>query len=188
MIQNQRKRILLVEDEFLLAAMERGMLERDGYEVVVAPSGEKALALFEGGEAFDLVLMDINLGKGMDGTEAARRILALRDLPLAFLSSHTEKEVVETTEGITSYGYIVKNSGETVLLTSIRMAFKLFEARLRERAQTEALLEKIDELERFHRLTVDRELAMIELKREVNLLLTGGGGPAKYRIPELADD
>jgi hypothetical protein len=34
--------------------------------------------------------------------------------PNCFLSSHTEPEVVEKTEGITSYGYIVKNSGETV--------------------------------------------------------------------------
>lgn len=79
--------------------------------------------------------MDIDLGAGMDGTEAARLILGLRDLPLVFLSSHTEPLVVERTEGLTSYGYIVKNSGETVLLASIKMAFRLFQARaeLRDR-------------------------------------------------------
>jgi PAS domain S-box-containing protein len=73
--------------------------------------------------------MDINLGEGIDGTEAAERILRIRDIPVVFLSSHTEPEVVEKTEGITSYGYIVKNSGDTVLLTSIKMAFRLFEAK-----------------------------------------------------------
>ncbi len=72
--------------------------------------------------------MDIDLGRGMKGTEAAETILKAKDIPLAFLSSHTEPEIVNTTEGITSYGYIVKNSGNTVLLASIKMAFRLYEA------------------------------------------------------------
>lgn len=46
---------------------------------------------------------------------AAEAILARRNLPLIFLSSHTEPEVVAKTEKITSYGYIVKNSGDQVL-------------------------------------------------------------------------
>ncbi len=114
---------------------EARSLERNGYQVRVANSGEAAVALVETGARVDLVLMDIDLGAGMDGTEAARRILSQRDLPLVFLSAHTEPQVVEKTEGITSYGYIVKNSGETVLLASIRMAFRLFEARQRLRDQ-----------------------------------------------------
>lgn len=48
----------------------------------------------------------------------------------------------------------------------------------------EALLEKLDELMRFHRLTVDRELTMIELKKEVNELLKKCGQEEKYRIVE----
>lgn len=114
---------------------ESRSLERNGFQVHVANSGEAAVALVETGLRVDLVLMDIDLGAGMDGTEAARRILALRDLPVVFLSAHTEPLVVERTEGITSYGYIVKNSGETVLLASIRMAFRLFEARQELRDQ-----------------------------------------------------
>ena len=103
----------------------------------MARSGEQAVELVRGGPEIDLVLMDIDLGAGMDGTEAARLILGLRDLPLVFLSSHTEPLVVERTEGLTSYGYIVKNSGETVLLASIKMAFRLFQARaeLRDREE-----------------------------------------------------
>ncbi|MHB9004532.1 MAG: PAS domain S-box protein, partial [Coriobacteriia bacterium] len=46
----------------------------------------------------------------------------------------------------------------------------------------EALRHKIDELQRFQRLTVGRELKMIELKKEVNKLLIQTGEPAKYRI------
>ncbi|MCX7788995.1 MAG: PAS domain-containing protein, partial [Spirochaetes bacterium] len=100
-----------------------------GYECLVAHTGERSIELVEKGEPIDLILMDINLGKGMDGTEAARRILTIRDIPLVFLSCYTDPETVNKTEGITSYGYIVKNSGEAVILASIRMAFRLWEAR-----------------------------------------------------------
>ncbi len=72
--------------------------------------------------------MDINLGDGIDGTEAAELILSEFDVPILFVSSHSEREIVEKTEKITSYGYVLKNSSITVLDASIKMAFKLFEA------------------------------------------------------------
>jgi len=124
-----RKTVLLVEDEFLLALTVTKALEREGYRVIHAGSGEKAIAAMEGPEPIDIVLMDINLGEGIDGTEAATEILRRHDLPLLFLSSHTERAVVEKTEAITNYGYVVKNSSITVLDASMKMAFKLFEAR-----------------------------------------------------------
>jgi len=139
------KTILLVEDEALIAMSEAILLQKYGCQVITAYSGEQALETVAITPIIDLVLMDIDLGKGrMDGTQAAGLILQLRDLPLVFLSAHTEREVVEKTEGITSYGYIVKNSGETVLIASIRMAFRLFEARRLER-QKEAVLRESEE-------------------------------------------
>jgi PAS domain S-box-containing protein len=126
------KTILLVEDEALIAMAEKITLERTGYSVITTDTGEKAVEIAcdgdHGGHGIDLVLMDIDLGPGMRGTEAAGRILAKRNVPLAFLSSHTEPEVVAQTEDITSYGYILKNSGDTVLLASIKMALKLHSA------------------------------------------------------------
>ena len=122
------KKILLVEDEALIALSEARMLEKHGFEVSIVHSGEKSLEAVAADPSISLILMDIDLGQGIDGTEAAEKILAQHDLPVVFLSSHTEPEVVEKTEGITSYGYIVKNSGETVMLASIRMAFRLWES------------------------------------------------------------
>ena len=136
-----KKKVLLVEDEAIIAMNEKMVLERNGYSVLIAGNGDKAVRLATSDSGIDLVLMDIDLGKGMDGTEAARMILANRDLPIVFLSSHTEPEVVEKTEGITSFGYIVKNSGETVLLASIKMAFRLFDSRQRELAKEAALVQ-----------------------------------------------
>ncbi|NBB91048.1 MAG: PAS domain S-box protein [Spirochaetes bacterium] len=133
------KRILLVEDEALIAMSEAQILEKHGYEVVIFHNGEKAIEAVDSDPEISLILMDIDLGNGMDGTEAAERILEGHDLPVAFLSSHTEPEVVEKTEGITSYGYIVKNSGDTVLLASIKMAFRLYEAHVELKRQKESL-------------------------------------------------
>ncbi len=122
------KKILLVEDEALIALSERRLLEKHGFDVEVAHSGEKALETGVSVTDISLVLMDIDLGKGMDGTETARRILQIREIPIIFLTSHSEKEYVDRVEEISGYGYVLKNSGEFVLVQSIRMAFKLFEA------------------------------------------------------------
>lgn len=122
------KKVLLVEDERLIANSEVRMLQEHGYQVVTTYSGEKAVEMVDGDPNISLILMDIDLGKGLSGTEAAQRILQTHTLPIVFLSCHTEREVVEKTEGINSYGYVVKNSGESVLLASIRTAFRLFEA------------------------------------------------------------
>ncbi|TGM43914.1 response regulator [Leptospira biflexa] len=123
------KSILLVEDEAILALYEKNQLEQGGYKVTHVPSGENAIRLVMQEEnPFDLILMDIDLGKGLDGTETATHILNHKEIPIVFLSSHTEREIVKKTESITSYGYVVKNSGFTVLDASIKMAFKLFEA------------------------------------------------------------
>jgi PAS domain S-box-containing protein len=143
----ERKTILLVDDEAIVALAEAGMLEKHGFIVLTAVTGEEAVRKVRDGEKIDLVLMDIDLGRGMDGTEAARIIVRERGLPVLFLSSHTEREIVEKTENITSYGYVVKNSGETVLLASIKMAFRLHDANLRLRHTTEEIKASNEELQ-----------------------------------------
>jgi PAS domain S-box-containing protein len=139
-----RPTILIVEDEALIAMNEQAILERHGYNSVYVTSGNAAIAAVETTPEIGLVLMDIDLGPGLDGTVTAEAILKMRELPVVFLSSHTEPEVVEKTERITSYGYIVKNSGETVLLASTKMAFRLFDARS-ESQKHETLLRKSEE-------------------------------------------
>jgi PAS domain S-box-containing protein len=134
------KKILLVEDEAILALAEAQQIAKYGFEVKTAYTGEKAIEIIGDDPDISLVLMDIDLGRGMDGTGTARKILEHHDLPIVFLSSHTEPEVVEKTEGISSYGYIVKNSGETVLIASIKMAFRLHKAHTELTIQEERLL------------------------------------------------
>jgi PAS domain S-box-containing protein len=153
------KTLLLVEDEALIALNETRMLRDQGYVVVVASSGEEAVrAVLAAPGTIDLILMDVNLGRGMDGPQAAQEILKAHDIPIIFLSSHTAPDVVEKTEKITSYGYVVKNTGITVLVASIKMAFKLhashrtiqhtnqkLEQEIVERRRVEAVLRESEE-------------------------------------------
>ena len=123
------KTILLVEDDPMLSFIHSNSLKKYGYKIIIASSGEEAIETLKGSQIIDLILMDIDLGEdSMDGTMAAQSILANYDIPIVFLSSHTEPEIVEKTEKITSYGYVVKSSHITVLDASIKMAFKLFDA------------------------------------------------------------
>ena len=150
MTNDNPKKILLVEDEAIIAMMEKNILEKYGYNVIHANTGENAVRIVQAESGIDLILMDIDLGRGMDGTEAAEMILREHDLPLVFLSSHIEPEIVEKTEGITSYGYIVKNTGETVLIASIKMAFRLFEVKKKDEAKEKELFLQSLILDQIH--------------------------------------
>lgn len=131
--EKRQKLILLVEDNSTTAFIETALLEKNGFKVICANTGEAAVEFVLRSPDINLVLMDINLGDGMDGIDAAKIILKTRDIPLIFLSSHTETEIIEKTEGITSYGYVVKNFVDALLIASIKMAFRLFDAHMKEK-------------------------------------------------------
>ena len=142
-----KRSVLLVEDEVIIAMEESFMLKSGGFDVITVNSGEEAVAAATGTiPPPDIILMDIDLGKGIDGAEAARRILRVKEIPILFLSSHTESDIVKKTEEISSYGYLVKSAGETVLLASIRMAFRLHDARMKIIAKNMEIEQASEEL------------------------------------------
>ncbi len=129
MIATVTKNILLVEDEFIISLNQKRELESKGYKVTILNSAKDVLnSVLVNNDNYDLILMDIDLGSDTDGTDVASEILSKKHIPILFLSSHIEEDVVSKTETITSYGYVVKNSGITVLDASIKMAFKLYES------------------------------------------------------------
>lgn len=151
-----QKRILLVEDEAVIALAEARVLKNAGYDVQILHTGEDSVEAVRSDPSIELVLMDIDLGTGLSGPEAASRMLEVRSLPIVFLTSHSEREMVDKVRNITRYGYVVKNSGNFVLLSSIEMAFELFMAHEEARRhfqKKEAMLQAIPDL----MFTVDRD-------------------------------
>jgi len=150
-MNKKQKTILLVDDESIPALADSLKLKEYGYKVIHVLTGQKAIDIVNDGKnMIDLILMDINLGKGMDGTEVAKIILKEYDIPLLFHSSHIERDVVERTENITSYGYVVKN-GITVLDASIKMAFRLHEAYLEVKNHKKEMVAKENEIQVFEK-------------------------------------
>ena len=125
---HRNKTILLVDDEAIISLSLEQTIKKFGYNVITAKTGEDAVKAACENDLINLILMDIDLGMGMNGSSAAEIILAKKSIPIVFITSHSEREIVEKVRGITRYGYVVKNSGDFVLSASIEMAFELFEA------------------------------------------------------------
>ena len=168
-------RIFIVEDESIVAADIATSIRQLGYDVAGSTaSGEEAITMVAQARP-DLVLMDIHLQGAIDGIEAARVMRERFDLPVVFLSGFAEDETFQRAKEVGPFGYILKPFDGRELRIVIELALY--------KHQTEAdLREKYTELERFHKVTVDRELHMIELKREINVLLQAAGEPDRYKI------
>ena len=115
--------ILIVEDEAIIAAAETQFFRTHGYDVRTASGGDEAIAVVSSrpGE-IDLILMDINLGRGKDGAAAAREILRERTIPILFVSSLSGEEIAARTQGIPSCGAVGKNAGDAALLAAVEAA------------------------------------------------------------------
>src|SRR5439155_12174623 len=117
-----KARILVVEDESLLAEDIQERLRSFGYEVpVVALSGEKALALAAAARP-DLVLMDIWLKGAMDGIETARLLRERFNVPVIYLSGEASAATLERVKATETLGYLLKPIEEKRLYSAIEIA------------------------------------------------------------------
>lgn len=122
------KRILIVEDNSFNAKVTAAYLNNYGYHTQLVATGEEAVAKIRGGQRPDLILMDIELGEGMDGAQTALTIQQYSDVPIVFLTAHTERSIMEKIRSLTAYGAVVKGSGEHVLISAVEIALRLCEA------------------------------------------------------------
>ena len=85
------ERILVVDDEEPIIKLGRGMLERQGYQVLALTSSEEALELFRSGPGeFDLVLSDVSMPE-LSGIDLARALIGIRpDIPVILMAGFTE--------------------------------------------------------------------------------------------------
>ena len=101
-------RILIVEDETIVAFDLRRCLERMNYEVCgVFARGEDAIDEAEK-EPPDLVLMDINLAGTLTGLEAAGAIRARAPIPIVFLSAFDDDQTIAAMRNAQMAGYVTK--------------------------------------------------------------------------------
>lgn len=131
-------RILVVEDEAIVAADIQDRLEVLGYEVAGwATTGEEALELART-ESPDLLLMDIMLKGPMNGIQAAQQVRESMSLPVIFLTANSDDAVLDQAKFSEPFAYLLKPFEERQLRTNIEMAlYKSRMERERERLMRE---------------------------------------------------
>jgi len=119
-------RILIVEDETIVAEDIRGSLQNLGYDIsAVVSSGEEAVQKVEDGDP-DLVLMDIVLKGEMDGIEAAELIKARFTIPVIYLTAYADETLLQRAKVTEPYEYILKPFEDEELRTVIEAALSEF--------------------------------------------------------------
>lgn len=139
-------KILVVEDEAVIAAEIKYTLEKLGYRVAaIASTGEDALEFLQH-EVVDLVLMDIMLAGEMDGVQAAEKIGKSFGIPVVFLTAFADEETLSRVKLTGPYGYLVKPFGGTELRITIETA--LYKHKMEKRLQeSERLLRQAEKME-----------------------------------------
>ncbi len=87
MSDGKHQHILIVEDEESISSFVKMYLEREGYKVTIAPTGEQAMAALE--EKVDLVTLDLML-PDMDGLDICRSVRATSNVPIIMLTARDE--------------------------------------------------------------------------------------------------
>lgn len=122
MTRANKRRILVVEDDPMVAQAITQTLQRLGYEVVaVVDNGDDAVS-----RSFtltpDLVLMDIGLRGSIDGAEAAKQVRLSAGRPVVFLTAQAEAPVLKRAKEAEPYGYVLKPFTQDQLFVSIELA------------------------------------------------------------------
>jgi DNA-binding LytR/AlgR family response regulator len=134
---NQKYKVLIVEDEILVATDIEESLESLGYSVQgVVDSGLKAIEAVEK-QLPDLILMDINLKGEMTGIEAAKKITQKHDVPIIYLTANADIETVNQAKVALPYGYIIKPFTDIELQTNIEIAIFKFANDLKLKFESE---------------------------------------------------
>ena len=118
------KKILLVEDDDIIAKVEDWRLKNMGYEVAGrALSGAEAMDLVAKTRP-DLVLMDINIQGEIDGIETAKRIKKQFSIPVVYVTSHSDGPTLDRAKATQPDGFIVKPFEDNDLRVGIELALK----------------------------------------------------------------
>lgn len=155
-------RVQIVEDELIVAYDLRQNLESLGYSVTGIASSEQQAVELADRERPDLVLMDINLGRGGDGTRAAREVSHRLHVPVIYLTAYAGEDILQKAIEAAPYGYVLKPIQMVELNATIRAAL----ARINEEKKTrraERRFRLAMEAARFGVMEFDASLQQVEL-------------------------
>ncbi|MBF0398776.1 MAG: response regulator, partial [Desulfobacterales bacterium] len=116
------EKIMVIEDSDAIVMQIEAFLSIYNYSICsVVDSGEKAIKMINLLKP-DIILMDITLAGEIDGIETAGIIRSNYDIPIIFLTSHTEDDFIDRAKNVSPYGYILKPFTNHDLRSAIEIA------------------------------------------------------------------
>lgn len=119
-----KARILIAEDEFPIAMDIKIRLQKLGHEVVAIANHYEDIWTKLAEHKPGLVLMDINLGAGKDGIEAAKHIYTNFKTPVVFVTAFADPVTVEKAMEVFPFGYVIKPFKDVDIATAITVALQ----------------------------------------------------------------
>jgi PAS domain S-box-containing protein len=101
-------RVLIVEDERVVATHVQRSLQDAGYVVIGIAASVAEVTRLVSGETPDVALVDIRLRGGGEGFEIAEWLRADRDVPVVYMTAHTDDDTLQRAARTGAYGYVVK--------------------------------------------------------------------------------
>lgn len=114
-----KKKILIVEDESIIAKDIQSILTEAGYEVPYFASNSKDALKYIEEIKPDLILMDVIIKGPVDGVTTAQIINQLYDIPIIFLSAYSDNHTLERAKQTSSFGYLLKPCDERELVIAV---------------------------------------------------------------------
>ncbi len=165
-----KTKIIVVEDELLIALHIKKVLEKNDYDVVIdITSVEDAIAYIEQFPP-DLVLIDINLHKDKEGTELGSYLLQKNTIPYIYITSYSDKSTLEKVNITRPKGYIVKPFREEDLLATISIVLnnhhhKNIDPEISEAPNKNHIPFKVKEIVNYINSNVEKKIDIDELTK-----------------------
>lgn len=181
-------KILVVEDQIIVAKDIAATLKLAGYEVIgIAVDAKTAIDYCEERKP-DLVLMDIRLKGEMTGIDAANIIYPKYNIPIIYLTAHSDSETLNKAKVTEPFGYVLKPYDTRVLITNMEMALYKHKTEVELKEKTKELeIEKRKTDELLHNILPDeiaeelKEKGQVAPKRyeNITIMFTGFQGFSK---------
>ena len=193
MTETETKKIMVVEDEVVIAMRLQQRLSEMGYEVVaLSHSSEESLEKARDLRP-DLILMDIKIPGTLDGVAVAEIVKSELDIPVVFLTAFAEDQIIKRAKLAEPYGYIVKPFQDQELKAAVEIALykKDMERRLQEseqkyRAMINSMGDAIHVVDRGLRILVANP-ALVQWNEELGLETEAVGRTIPELFPFLQD-
>jgi len=137
------QKVLIIEDEAITQRYLKDILGQYNLECVDCYDNAKEALAHIKTTNYEMILMDINIKGSMDGIQLSREILRTRNIPIIFITAHSDSETFQEVLELTPYGFIAKPFSSQDVEMALQLAHKRFQA-LKDKIEIEEIEENIE--------------------------------------------